>query len=221
VPHDQQPASTRYVIVERTHRMPVPVRRGGLPLAPVARAVIDGARQLSSPREATELLADAVQRRLCTVSQLWCELEAAQRRGTAIARAVLRDVSAGTRSVAERDAKAVWRRSGLPEPWWNAAIHGADGRLLGIADAWWDDVALAWEINSVAWHLGPQDYAREQARAALFAAAGIPVLPTLPKRLTDDAAAVVRELREAHRHAATRPRPPVRAVRHPGRVAGG
>lgn len=213
VPHHQQPASTRYVIIERTHRMPRAVIRAGMPLAPVPRAVVDGARRLSSPEQATELLADTVQRGLCSVGQMCAEIEQAQRRGTAIPRAVLRDIGAGVRSAAERAAVAVWHRSGLPEPWWNAAVHDGDGNLLGIADAWWDDVALAWEINSVAWHLSPGDYAREQARTARFTAAGVPILPTLPKRLADDPGAVVRELQAAHRHAAARPRPPVHAVR--------
>ena len=70
VPHTRQPASARYVVVERTWRMPEAVRRGGIPLAPVARAAIDGARRLASPREATELLADVVQRGLCAVADL-------------------------------------------------------------------------------------------------------------------------------------------------------
>ena len=221
VPHDRRPANARYVIVERTHRMPPSILRSGVPLAPVPRAVVDGARRLKSARETTELLADAVQRGLCTVGQLCSEVEAAQRRGTAIPRAVLHDVSLGIRSVAERDAKALWRRSGLPEPWWNAAVYTESGQLLGIADAWWDDVAVAWEINSVAWHLGPEDYAREQARTALFAAAGVPILPTLPRRLVRDAAAVLQELRGIYRHAAGRPRPPVRAVRYPGQAVTG
>ncbi len=219
VPHDQQPASTRYVVIERTQRMPLSVRHGGVPLAPVPRAVVDGARRPCTPGQVTELFADAVQRGLCTVGQLWSEIESAQRRGTAIPRAVLRDVSAGVRSAAERTAMAVWRRSGLPEPWWNAAVYDDRG-FLGVADAWWDDAALAWEINSVAWHLAPGDYAREQARTARFTAAGIPVLPTLPRRLVEEPAAVVRELQEAHRHAAARPRPSVRAVRAAGMSAG-
>lgn len=221
VPHGQQPACARHVTVERTHRMPTAVVRDGVPLAPVARAVIDGARRLSSPRETTELLADAVQRGLCTISQLEHEIAAAQRRGTAIPRSVLRDVSEGIRSAAERDAKTLWQRSGLPEPWWNAGVYDATGSLLGIADAWWDAVALAWEINSVAWHLGPTDYAREQARTARFTAAGVPVLPTLPRRLVDDSAAVLQELRAAYHHAAARPRPAVRAVRHGSPTAAG
>lgn len=216
VPHEQQPASARYVVIERTHRLPAAVVRDGIPLAPVARAVIDGARRLSVHGEATELLADAVQRRLCTVGQLWCEIEAAQRRGTAIPRAVLRDVGVGVRSAAERSARAVWRRSGLPEPWWNATVYDAAGRQLGIVDAWWDDIALAWEINSFTWHLGPQDYAREQAKTARFTAAGVAVLPTLPRRLTEDATAVLGELQDAYRHATARPRPSVRAARTGG-----
>ncbi len=134
---------------------------------------------------------------------------------------MLRDVSAAIRSIAERDAQAVVRRSGLPEPWWNASVYDAEGMLLGIVDAWWDDIALAWEINSLAWHLRPQDYAREQTKTALFTAAGVPVLPTLPKRLANDAAAVRRELHDAYRHAASRPRPPVRAVRHDNPTAAG
>ena len=40
--------------------------------------------------------------------------------------------------------------------------------------AWWDDIALAWEINSFAWHLAPEDYAREQARTARFTGRGHP-----------------------------------------------
>lgn len=212
VHHERQPASRGFVVVERTRRMPRPVRRAEVPLAPVARAVVDGARRCSDPREVVELLADAVQRGLCSVADLVTEVEAAQRQGTAIPRAVLRDVGAGARSAAERDAKAVWRRTGLPEPWWNAPVHGADGRLLGIADGWWDDVGLAWEINSYAYHLSPEDYGREQARAARFTAAGVLVLPTLPTRLRSDAAAVVGEMRAAHAAAALRRSPDVHAV---------
>jgi hypothetical protein len=74
---------------------------------------------------------------------------------------VLIDVSEGIRSTAERDARRLLRRSGLPEPWWNVEVHHESGNLLGIADAWFDEVALTWEINSYAWHLAPSYYARE------------------------------------------------------------
>jgi hypothetical protein len=213
VPHVRQVRSAAAIQVERSRRMPQSVVRGGVPLAPVPRAVVDAARRLRSARDITELLADPVQRGLCTVAQLGVELAECGRRGSAVPRRVVREVSAGVRSAAEADAKRLWRRSGLPEPWWNAPVHDLRGRLLGTADAWFDEVALAWEINSLEWHLNPADYEREQERTARFTAAGVPVLPTQPSRLRSDARTVLDELRSAYGHAACRQRPAVRATR--------
>lgn len=222
VPHSRQVRNTELMHVERTSRLPTSIIRDGFPLAPPARAVIDAARRLRSRREITELVSDAVQRRLCTVAQLSVELTDGGRRGSSTPRKVLQDVSAGVLSAAEADAKKLWQRSGLPEPWWNARVHGADGHLLGIADAWWDDVGLAWEINSFEWHLAPEDYAREQEKRARFAAAGVNVLPTLPRRMRTHRTEVLDELRKAYKSSAARPRPDVRASpRDDGRQHGG
>jgi hypothetical protein len=213
VPHGRQVRSAAYIQVERSRRMPQAIVRGGVPLAPVPRAVVDAARRLRSARDITELLADPVQRGFCTVMQLGVELAECGRRGSAVPRRVIREVSAGVRSAAEADAKRLWRRSGLPEPWWNAPVHDLGGRFLGIADAWFDEVALAWEINSLEWHLNPVDYEREQEKTARFIAAGVPVLPTQPSRLRSGGRVVLEELNSAYGHAASRPRPAVRATR--------
>lgn len=212
-PHTRQVRNTELTRIERTTRLPVAVMRGGIALAPPSRAVVDAARKTRSGRAIAELVADAVQRNLCTVDELGEELAACGRRGSATPRDVIRDVDAGVRSAAERDARKLWERSGLPEPWWNAAVYGSDGCLLGIADGWWDEVGLAWEINSFAWHLLPADYAREQEKRARFAAAGVPVLPTLPRRLRSESQKVIREMRAAHTAAGNSRRPPVRALR--------
>lgn len=213
VPHAKQLRAYGFVYVERTRRLPGAIRRDAVPLAPVARACIDAARRLRCPREVTELLADPIQRGSCSVAQLRAELAACGRRGSATPRRVLADIGDGVRSAAERDAKRVWRRTGLPEPWWNASVFDERGRLLGIADAWCDDVAMTWEIDSYEFHLSPGDYARTVGRAARLAAAGVVVVPTLPSRLRRDPAGVVAELRAAYAAASTRPRPPLRAVR--------
>jgi hypothetical protein len=184
-----------------------------VPLAPVGRAAVDAARRIAAPAKVAELMADTVQRGLCTVRELADEVDDAQRRGTAVPRRVLHDVGEGVRSAAEADAKRLWARSGLPEPWWNAPVHDRKGRLLGVADAWFDEVALAWEINSVEWHVLPEDYTREQERTARFVAAGVFVLPTQPRRLRRDPRAVIEELRDAHGQAAARPRPEICASR--------
>jgi hypothetical protein len=212
VPHTRQVRNTELTRIERTTRLPRPMVRDGVPLAPAGRAVVDTAKKVRSGAAIAELAADAVQHNLCTVEQLAEELATCGRRGSATPRDVIRDVAAGVRSAAERDAKKLSRRSGLPEPMWNAAVYGSDGALLGIADAWWDDVGLAWEINSFAWHLLPADYAKEQAKRARFAAAGVPVLPTLPRRLHAEGHEVIKEMQKAYAAAGGAPRPPVRAV---------
>lgn len=213
VPHTRQVRCTAWIEVERSERMPPVVLREGLPIAPVPRAVVDAARRLRDARDITELLADPVQRGLCTVVQLSDELAECGRRGSATPRRVLAAVSDGVRSAAERDAQRLWRRSGLPEPWWNAPVLDSRDELLGVADAWFDEIAFAWEINSYTWHLNPEAYAREQEKASRFTAAGIPVLPTQPARLRAVPEEVLRELCGSYAHAASRSRPAVRAIR--------
>jgi hypothetical protein len=213
VPHTRQVRSTAWIQVERSERLPRAIVRDGLPLAPVPRAVIDSARRLRDAREITELLADPVQQGLSTVAHLSAELRLCGRRGSATPRRVLAAVSDGIRSAAEREARRLWRRSGLPEPMWNVPVLDSRGVELGIADAWWDEIAFAWEINSYEWHLNPESYAREQEKMAAFVAAGVPVLPTQPSRMWSTPKEVLTELWQAYRHAATRPRPNVRALR--------
>src|SRR5204863_4867339 len=94
------------------------------------------------------------------------ELQLGSRRGTALPRRVLEEVSDGIRSVAEGWARDLVRRSGLPQPQWNCPVRTVDGELLGVIDAWWDDVALAWEIDSYQFHIAPADYAETLRRSS-------------------------------------------------------
>jgi hypothetical protein len=212
VPMPRQVRSVGFVHVERTNRLPAAIIRGGIPLAPVARACIDATRRLSRPGEVTELLADAVQRGLCTVAALVQELGETTRRGTAIPRSVLGDVAEGIRSAAERQAKAVWKRTGLPEAWWNVAVHDEEGRFLGIADCWVDEVAMVWETESTEWHLSPADHDATVERAAAFTAAGAIYTATKPRKLRTDPQAVVAILRATYERARARPRPALKAL---------
>jgi hypothetical protein len=213
VPEERQLKGSEFVVVERTTRLPPAIVRDGVPLTPAVRACLDGARRLHSAAEITELIADTVQRRLCTPAQLAAELREGSQRGSATPRRVLVDVSEGVRSTAERDAKRLVARSGLPAPWWNVPVYDDRGRLLGIADAWFDEVALTWEINSYAWHLNPESYAREITRTADMTAANVMVLPVLPTALHRDPAGSMATLVAAYAAAARRPRPPVQAIR--------
>jgi hypothetical protein len=215
VPAGRQLRSVGYVHVERTTSLPDPVLRSGVPLAPLARACVDGARRLRREGEIAELLSDAVQNHGCAVSELNWELETGSRRHTAIPRRVLRSVAEGARSAAEVDAQRLWRSTGLPEAMWNVPIYSEHGLFLGVADCWVDDVAMVWETESTEWHLSPQDHDRTVERAARFTAAGVVYTASKPKKIRTQRAEVIRTLRATYAQATARPRPPVRAVPEP------
>lgn len=138
---------------------------------------------------------------------------------------VLSDVAAGVRSAAERDARRLWQRAGLPEARWNVAVYDEAGRFLGIADCWVDDVAMVWEIESSEWHLSPEDHDRTVVRAARPVAAGVVYTATKPKRLRTEPRDVIATLRATYEQASTRPRPALRTgpvmtgKPHSGRLA--
>jgi hypothetical protein len=215
VPAERRRAGSGHVLVERTDRLPHP-SAGRWPLAPPARAALDAARRLRSRTQVRAVLAEAVQRNRCTVAALGAELAAGSRRGTAIPRLVLDEVADGVRSVAEARARRLLKRSKLAAPLWNPRVYRPDGSLLAVPDAWFDDVAMAWEIDSLSWHLSPDDYARTLDRGSRLTAAGVIVLHSLPQKIHEQEQATLKDLESTHRLAASRPRPPLRAVPAPG-----
>jgi hypothetical protein len=204
IPADRRLHSTGDVIVERTERLPKPVTRDGVPVAPLTRSVLDAARRLRHHDPARSLITEAVQRGGVHPRSLVHELESGSRRGTAIPREVLKDVLTGARSVAEIDAMRVWERTSLPEPVWNVPLNDSSGRYLGIPDAWFADVRLAWEIDSYEFHFRQADYAATISRNARYATAGITVLQTLPARLRSEPDSVATDLRSAYEAARSR-----------------
>ncbi|MFJ8916856.1 hypothetical protein [Amycolatopsis sp. NPDC102389] len=198
MPSARQISSTGYVIVERTTRMPRPAVVDGVAMAPLVRAVLDQCRRFSARDPVRALLTEAVQRGRLNPQVLSRELEAGSDRGSALPREVLRDVVRGARSVAEVDAMAVWRRTGLPEPLWNHELRDVAGRYIGTPDGYFKEVRLVWEIDSYDFHFGKEDYAKTLDRNARYAAAGIAVLQTLPSRLRSEPEEVAKELRAAY-----------------------
>ncbi len=213
VPNGRALASQSFMVVERTRRPWRTETVDGLPLVNVERALVDAARRDQRLDVVRAMLADGVQCGLCTVASLTREVVVRRLRGTAVVRTVLTEVGDGVRSAAEAWARALVHRSGLPTPAWNVALRTADGRGLGVVDAWWDDVGLAWEIDSLEFHLAPEAYARTMRKHSALAAAGVLVVHTVPSQLQRDTAAVLRDLTAAHASAATHPRPRVTATR--------
>lgn len=203
VPAAKRAATHGYVVVERTTRMPVLIERDGLSYAPVPRAVLDAARRERDAVRLRALLSGPVRRGLCSVAELRAELDAGNQHGSAAPRAALRAVSDGVLSLTAGLARRVARGTPLPAPRWNVPIRDVTGALIGVVDAWWDDVALAWNITS---RPGPEP------RHACLTAAGVVVLRTSPDRLRGAPDAVGQELVQAFHRAADRIRPPVHAL---------
>jgi len=215
IPHQRRRLSTGYVRVERTHRFPaVVIRRRGVAMSSVPRSVGDAARRSRRPSDVAALVAEVVQRGLATVPELDEELRVGARRGSGLFRDALMSVSGGARSAPEGDLARLLESAGIPSVRYNAVLATESGRHVATSDAWLDDVGLAIEVDSVAHHTSPDDFARTLRRNARYAAAGVLVLGVLPADLRDRPSAVLHEVLAARAAAGARPRPRVLVSRH-------
>ncbi|MEV6879383.1 hypothetical protein [Amycolatopsis sp. NPDC051128] len=208
VPHERKILSSEFVTIERTVRLPGPWLRDGLPLAPLVRATTDAVRRTRAEEPIGRLLIEAVQRGRCSPKAISRELDRGTKRGTAMPRRLLTKW-ADLRSIAEARARQLSRRLPVPPSHWNPAICDASGKYIGRPDGWWDNVALAWEIDSVDFHFYRDGYAKTLHRNNRYAATGITVVQTLPSRVENDPDSVLEELQSAYREASMRPRPAV------------
>jgi hypothetical protein len=207
IPASRRVTSRAYVTVERTTRLPPPVLRRGLPLAPLPRATVDAARHERDRDRLRALLFAPVQEGKCTLNELRTELDAGNQRGSAAARALLTE-SEHVVPVSQGIAKRLLRDVPLPPPTWQTPLYTEHGVELGTADAWWPEAGLAWRLGESQQRPLPDT---EQFRPILTTA-GITLLHTDPARLRTAPAAVTRELVEAFSYAATNPH-----HRHPPR----
>jgi hypothetical protein len=212
VPHERRRSSVAFVRLHRTARIPDRiVSSGPLRFANVARAVADTVRLLSEARDARAVVADAVQRDRCTVSDLAAELRDSPIRGSAMFRSVLGEVGEGIRSTAEGDLRDLIRAARLPTPLFNASLYIGD-TFLAMPDAWWPDAGVAAEVDSYEWHLSPADADRTRKRHDLMGAAGIIPLHFSPRQIRRERAEVARMITDALKSGLNRPALPIRTI---------
>jgi hypothetical protein len=200
IPSARRQTSRAYLTVERTTRLPPAVRRAGLPVAPLQRAIVDAARYERDPDRLAALVLAPVEAGACTIADLRVEVNTGNQRGTAAVRALLAGREHEVVPVVQGLAKRVLRQAPLPPPRWQAELHAADGSVLGVADAWWPDAGLAWSLGTQQ-HPIPHTPATTTALAEL----GITVLHTDPAHLRTDADKVIADLAAAFTYATTNP----------------
>jgi hypothetical protein len=157
---------------------------------------------------------EAVQRGIVTLAALRHEIEAGPRQGSARFRAAIDTAEQGAWSVPEADlAHAVALEPSLPEMWLNPDLSTADGTRLPRPDGWFDEVALAVQVHSLAHHGTPQTWDRTVTTDGFLVEQGVLVLGVTPRQIATDPRGVARRVRSAHAQAAARPRPAVVARR--------
>jgi hypothetical protein len=212
IPDATKLQSAGFVRTHRTTRMPPnPALRDGIRWAPVPRAVADAARGSLELRDVRALVADAVQQGRCTVTELGQELRDGPKRESAALRAAVEEVADGVASVAEGDLRKLIKSGRLPEPLYNPKLY-IGSEFLAQPDVWFRDAGVAGEVDSRAWHLSPDQWARTMARHARMTANGIFVLHFTPRRIKVDGAQVLAELKSAIQAGHQRPPLPIRTI---------
>ena len=204
--------SAGFVRIHRTTRMPAqPAVQAGIRWASGTRAVADALRSDIAFGDARALVAEAIQRRVCSLPALTEELRAGSSRESGKLRAALAEVADGVRSVAEGDLRKLIKSGKLPEPMYNPKLYIGD-TFLAQPDAWWRDAGVAGEADSREWHLSPADWARTLERHAAMTARGILVVHATPQQIRTQGSRVIADLRAAIEAGRRRPELAIRAV---------
>lgn len=197
VPSSASPQSIGFVRVWRTWRMPEQVCVDGqvryvLP----ARAVADAARSLSVARDVRALVAQAIQQQRCTIAMLELELAEGPAKGSGLLRAALAEVRGGVRSVPEGDLRDLLTRGKIPMPVFNARLY-CGGKLVAVADAWWEEAGVVAEVDSKEYHYSAEDWQRTMRRHDRLVAQGVLLLHFTPAQIRTAPEEVVGQIRAA------------------------
>jgi hypothetical protein len=214
VPERQAARRCGSVVVNRTSRPDLkPWPRGPLQIASRARAVVDAAREVHGERQAGAIVIEAVQRRIVTVQAVRHELEAGPRRGSAQVRKAVDLAESGAWSMPEADLLgALASSSVLPKVWANPRLTSPDGTRLPTPDAWIDEIGLAIQVHSRAYHLRDQDWEATVSGDSALGENGIAVLGVTPGQLSSDPTKVLSRVEHAYLTMRDRPRPNVMAT---------
>ncbi|AXB44852.1 hypothetical protein [Amycolatopsis albispora] len=193
------------LIIERSSKLPEPVWFNGLPYAPPARAAVDAARREPDEDRHRDVLSRTVYFGLCGLDELTAETFSGGQRGVAGVRTMLRHLNGTACTQGNGQAKLLLRYVPLPPPQWNVTVCDTAGHGIGQVDAWWDDIALGWQVGV------PPNERRGHLGYLAMTAAGVVLVRTAHEKLSD-IPSVARQLVSAFAAAAARRRPPVRAV---------
>lgn len=188
--------SRGFVAVSRTHRFPVHCAiRQGVPVAPLARCVLDACRRLGDLDAVRGLMTQAVQRHQVSVESLSRELERGSVRGSARPRRVMQELILGAQSVSEADLVTLMSDSEvLPPAHHNCDLLAPDGAFLCRPDGYIEEVGLAVQVQSLRYHLDPSAQERDYNQRLTLGRYGVLVAEVRPNRLRREGRTFLSEL---------------------------
>ncbi|MEU6660753.1 hypothetical protein [Streptomyces sp. NPDC046821] len=148
VPRTRRLRSTGFARLVRSCSLPTPQLIGGVPVAPVARALADAVAQLSESGPVRRLLTEAVRGGHCEPAAAVRELNQAKLLARPHVVDAVDSLLAEGRAIAEDRLYAMVREHALPEPLWNVDLRLPGGPQLGGVDAYWPDQAVAVELDT-------------------------------------------------------------------------
>lgn len=207
IPVERHRKSAGFAIVERTKRPPVPSTVRGLPVAPLARCIVDAGRRLTSRQSTRAFTLEAIQRGLVDVNAIERELRQAQRRGTALLRECLDEARAGVRSAPEAELRVHMLRGGAPPTLWNPTLCWPDGQFLAQPDGLIVESMTVLEVQSAQHHSRGQKWTGTLNRATAYSAAGLLVVHVIPAEMRRNPSLTLRMIELTHEEGLRRPRP--------------
>jgi very-short-patch-repair endonuclease len=192
-PHGRHLRSRGFAVVHQSRR---PVCDAsvidGLRVTSAARAAVDVAITTHRRGDVDHVVADVLQRRLCSVGELEDEAARLGRRLSPWLQQALADARRGMRSVGEADLRRVVEWARLPEPEWGAAIETPVGTYF--VDAYWRDRRVAAEADGAAFHLSAEDWTRDLRRQNAIQGTGVRLFRFPVRRLRGEPHACGAEL---------------------------
>ncbi|MGR8010539.1 hypothetical protein [Streptomyces hypolithicus] len=195
VPRTRRLRSTGCARLVRAHAMPQAQQLGGVPVAPVARALADAVAQLGDCRTDADtvrlLLTEAIRGGHCEPASLVRELTLARLLSRPHVVDAVDSLLAEGRALAEDRLYELVRDHGLPDPLWNVDLRLPGGPHLGGVDVYWPDHAVAVELDTRAHQQDHPDiddgvqWSQSARKREHLERLGITVVHLTPKKLRD------------------------------------
>jgi very-short-patch-repair endonuclease len=192
-PHGRHLRSRGFVVVHQSRR-PIADAQviSGCAVTSAARAAVDVAITTQRRGDVDHVVADVLQRNLCSVGELEDEAARLGKRLSPWLQQALSDARRGMRSVGEADLRRVIQMARLPEPEWGAAIETPGGTYF--VDAYWRSRRVAAEADGAAFHLSAEDWTRDLHRQNAIQGTGVRLFRFPVRRLRGEPHACGREL---------------------------